>query len=74
MTDTALFPLNDEQKMILNTARDFAQKEIVPIAAEFDESGKFPMETVRKMGQMGLWVLKYRKNMAAQRWIRFLMC
>ncbi|MEJ2758843.1 MAG: acyl-CoA dehydrogenase [Anaerolineales bacterium] len=45
--------LNEEHKMIQQAARDFAQKEIVPIAAEFDESGEFPLETIRKMGQMG---------------------
>jgi alkylation response protein AidB-like acyl-CoA dehydrogenase len=43
----------DEHEMIQQTARDFAQKEIVPIAAEFDESGEFPSETIKKMGQMG---------------------
>ena len=53
MTDTALFPLSDEHKMILDAARDFAQAEIAPIAAEFDESGKFPSETIKKMGAMG---------------------
>ncbi len=53
MTDTALFPLSDEHKMILDAARDFAQAEIAPIAAEFDESGNFPSKTVQKMGAMG---------------------
>ncbi len=43
----------EEHSMIRQTAREFAQKEIAPIAAEFDESGEFPLETVRKMGQMG---------------------
>ena len=53
MSDTAIFPFTDEHKMIRDTARDFAQKEIAPIAAEFDESGEFPMETIKKMGAMG---------------------
>lgn len=53
MTELALYPLSDEHKMIRDAARDFAQKEIVPIAAEFDESGEFPRETVRKMGELG---------------------
>lgn len=53
MSDTVLFPLTDEHKMILNAARDFAQKEIAPIAAQFDESGEFPYQTVKKMGAMG---------------------
>ena len=53
MSDTALFPLSDEHKMILNAARDFAKAEIAPIAAEFDESGNFPSKTIKKMGEMG---------------------
>jgi alkylation response protein AidB-like acyl-CoA dehydrogenase len=40
--------------MIRQAARDFARKEIAPIAAEFDETGEFPLKTVQKMGQMGL--------------------
>jgi len=53
MSDSAIFPFTDEHKMIRDTAHDFAQKEIAPIAAEFDESGEFPMETIMKMGAMG---------------------
>lgn len=45
--------LSPEHEMIRQTARDFAQKEIAPIAAEFDESGEFPHATIRKMGEMG---------------------
>ncbi|MBA4379990.1 MAG: acyl-CoA dehydrogenase [Anaerolinea sp.] len=39
--------------MILQTARDFAQEKIAPIAAEFDESGEFPHKTIQQMGEMG---------------------
>ena len=53
MSELALYPLNEEQKMIRDAARDFAQNEIVPIAAEFDESGEFPHKTIKKMGEMG---------------------
>jgi len=45
--------LSDEQRMIRDMAREFAQREIAPIAAHHDESGEFPHETVRKMGEMG---------------------
>jgi alkylation response protein AidB-like acyl-CoA dehydrogenase len=45
--------LTEEHLMIQQAARDFAQKEIAPIAAEFDESGDFPKETIKKMGAMG---------------------
>ena len=53
MTELAIHPLSDEHKMIRDAARDFAQNEIVPVAAEFDESGEFPHETIKKMGEMG---------------------
>jgi len=53
MTELALYPLSDEHKMIRDAARDFAQNEIVPVAAEFDESGEFPHNTIKKMGEMG---------------------
>ena len=46
--------LTDEHDMLLAAVRDFAQREIAPVAAEYDESGEFPLETVRKMGAMGL--------------------
>ena len=49
----SLFPLSAEHKMIRDSARDFAQTEIAPIASQFDESGEFPYETIRKMGKMG---------------------
>jgi alkylation response protein AidB-like acyl-CoA dehydrogenase len=39
--------------MIRQAARDFAQNEIAPIAAEFDETGDFPSDTIKKMGEMG---------------------
>ena len=53
MSGTELFPFTQEHEMIRQAARDFAQNEIAPIAAEFDESGEFPSATIKKMGEMG---------------------
>jgi alkylation response protein AidB-like acyl-CoA dehydrogenase len=53
MSANELFPFTEEHEMIRQTAREFAQKEIAPIAAEYDESGEFPFETIMKMGEMG---------------------
>lgn len=47
------FILSEEHEMIRMAARDFAIKEIAPIAAAFDETGDFPSETIKKMGAMG---------------------
>jgi alkylation response protein AidB-like acyl-CoA dehydrogenase len=53
MSGSGLFPFTEEHDMIRQAARDFAQKEIAPIAEEFDESGEFPYKTIMKMGEMG---------------------
>ncbi len=45
--------ITEEHRMIQQAAREFAQKSIAPIAAEHDESGEFPLATVRQMGQLG---------------------
>ena len=46
--------LSDEQKMIQALARDFAEKEVRPIAEDIDREARFPRETVRRMGELGL--------------------
>ena len=46
--------LTDEQKMIQALARDFAKKEVRPIAEAIDREARFPHETVRRMGELGL--------------------
>ena len=46
--------LSDEQKMVQAVARDFAEKEVRPIAAAIDREARFPRETVRRMGELGL--------------------
>ncbi len=48
------FTFSEEQEMIQAAARDFAQSEIVPVAAEFDASGEFPLDNIRQMGELGL--------------------
>lgn len=48
------FALNDEQKMIRQTVRDFTQDVIAPKAIEIDELAKFPYDTFKQMGELGL--------------------
>jgi alkylation response protein AidB-like acyl-CoA dehydrogenase len=47
------FQFTDEQLQIQAAAREFAQNEIAPIAAEYDASGKFPVATIAKAGELG---------------------
>jgi butyryl-CoA dehydrogenase len=46
--------LTDEQKMVQAVAREFADKEVRPIAEAIDREARFPRETVRRMGELGL--------------------
>jgi butyryl-CoA dehydrogenase len=48
------FDLSEEQRLMQKTARDFAQREILPKAAELDKSGRWPAEIVKRMGELGL--------------------
>ena len=45
--------ITEEHQMIQQAARDFAQKSIAPIAEHHDETGEFPIDTVRQMGELG---------------------
>jgi alkylation response protein AidB-like acyl-CoA dehydrogenase len=45
--------ITEEHRMIEQAARDFARNSIAPIAAHFDETGEFPLETIREMGKLG---------------------
>ncbi|MFI7612631.1 acyl-CoA dehydrogenase [Nonomuraea terrae] len=51
------FELTDEQKAFRETLRTFVDKEIVPVATEWEHSGRYPAEIVEKMKQMGLFGL-----------------
>ncbi|HLR35510.1 MAG TPA: acyl-CoA dehydrogenase [Tissierellales bacterium] len=45
------FTLTKEQLMVRDVVREFTEKEVKPIAAEIDEEGRFPKETVEKMAR-----------------------
>jgi len=49
-----MYFFTEEQTMLRDMVRDFALNEVKPIAAEIDENARFPMETVQKMGELGL--------------------
>lgn len=48
------FELTEEQKMIQDMARKFAEREIAPVAAELDRTHRHPEEIIKKMGELGL--------------------
>jgi len=48
------FELNDEQRLLRDTVRDFARNEVAPVAAELDATKSFPYGLVAKLGALGL--------------------
>ena len=46
--------LSEEQKLLQQTVREFANTEVKPLARELDETGRFPRETLRKAAELGL--------------------
>ncbi|MBR6352802.1 MAG: acyl-CoA dehydrogenase family protein, partial [Oscillospiraceae bacterium] len=53
------FQYTEQQQMIREMVREFAEQEIKPLAKEVDEKHMFPVETVKKMQEMGLFGLAY---------------
>ena len=48
------FSYTKQEELFLQMIREFAEKEVKPLAAEIDEEERFPLETVKKMGKLGL--------------------
>jgi alkylation response protein AidB-like acyl-CoA dehydrogenase len=48
-----LCDLNENQIIIRDTVRDFAEKNIRPVIMEYDESQKFPSEIIKQLGELG---------------------
>jgi len=48
------FSLSDEQKQLRDLTREFTQKEIKPVAAEYDKKAEFPTEVIKKAWELGL--------------------
>ena len=49
------FNLTEDQKLIRNTVRDFAERVIKPVAKELDEKEEFSLETTKQIGELGLF-------------------
>jgi butyryl-CoA dehydrogenase len=53
------FRLSQDQELIRQTVREFADREIKPIAAEIDKNHRYPAESIPKMAAMGLFGMNY---------------
>jgi len=53
------FDLASEHEAFRKVVRDFAEKEVAPLAEEWDRTHAFPLDVVRKMGELGLFGLPF---------------
>ncbi len=60
------FRLSEEQKALQKTARDFASKEIAPVALQYDQNPAFPAEIIKKAHSVGLMNLTCPQEYAGQ--------
>ncbi len=51
------YQLTEEQALIQNMVREFAENEVKPIAAEIDKTHRFPTETVKRMAELSIFGL-----------------
>src|SRR5262245_2273140 len=56
------FDLTEDQKLVRDTARDFATREIAPKAAEIDKSGRWPSGISSKMAELGFLGMAIPEN------------
>lgn len=54
--------LTKEQEMLLKLVKEFSENEVAPLAEEVDRTGRFPLETIRKMAGIGLFGLNVPKE------------
>ena len=60
------FELSDEHNMIRETVRDFAEREIKPVAKDLDEKGEFSYDLTKKMGELGLFGMSLPEKYGGQ--------
>lgn len=60
------FDLSEEHRLIRQTVRDFAEREIRPVAQELDEKEQFSVELTRRMGELGLFGMNLPQEYGGQ--------
>ena len=69
MTETRsndLYELTEEQARLRDMLREFADKEIAPKAARYDEQNEFPVENIKKMRDLGLFGMIFPEEYGGQ--------
>jgi isobutyryl-CoA dehydrogenase len=54
--------LNEDQKVFYDLARSFADEQLAPFAAQWDEDCHFPLDVLKKVGQLGFGGINIRED------------
>ncbi len=68
------FEFDEEHKLLRKSLEKFVEKEVVPVAQELDERGKFPRELFRKAGELGFFGIKYPKKYGGSEGDNIMFC
>ena len=68
------FELSEEQRAFRDLVRAFAEEVVAPNAAAFDEREEFPLETIRAMGELGLFGVPFPEEVGGQGGDLFTFC
>jgi short-chain 2-methylacyl-CoA dehydrogenase len=60
------FELSDEQRSFQTLVREFAEEVVAPAAAGYDEREEFPLEVVKRMGELGLFGIPFPEDYGGQ--------
>lgn len=56
------FRFTEEQELLRSSVADFVDREVIPLAAEMDGEGRFPVELFKKVGELGYFGIRYREE------------
>ena len=62
------FNLTEEQQMVRDMCKKFAENELAPAAEQYDRTHEYPWDHVKKLGEMGMLGMVYPEEYTVQAW------
>ncbi|MCK4444391.1 MAG: acyl-CoA dehydrogenase family protein, partial [Thermoplasmata archaeon] len=68
------FEFDEEHQLFRKSLEKFVEKEVVPVAQEMDEKGKFPHELFKKAGELGFFGIRYPRKYGGSEGDNIMFC
>lgn len=62
------YGLTEEQKAVRESAKKFTEKEILPVINEYEVKGRYPLDLIKKIGQLAIWGQSFPESTAGWGW------